>query len=196
MPRIGMEAIRREALVRAAITEVGEVGMVEVTVAKIAKRAGVSPALAHHYFGSKEKILFAAMRRILDEFGSSVKARYKDATTPRERLEAIIEASFGPDQFDPAVVAAWLAFYVQAQRKGDASRLLAIYEARLRSNLVYALRQLVPLEAARRIATGLGSLIDGFYLRAALKDFGMSRSDAVAMTLEYLELTLAKEMSS
>ena len=85
---------------------------------------------------------------------------------------------------------------VDAQRKGDASRLLAIYEARLRSNLVYALRQLVPLEAARRIATGLGSLIDGFYLRAALKDFGMSRSDAVAMTLEYLELTLAKEMSS
>ena len=115
---------------------------------------------------------------------------------PRERGEEKKIWAFGPDQFDPAVVAAWLAFYVQAQRKGDASRLLAIYEARLRSNLVYALRQLVPLEAARRIATGLGSLIDGFYLRAALKDFGMSRSDAVAMTLEYLELTLAKEMSS
>ncbi len=191
-----MEAIRREALVQAAIAEVGQVGMVEVTVARIAKRAGVSPALAHHYFGSKEKILFAAMRRILDEFGTSVKARYRDAVTPQQRLEAIVQACFGPDQFDPAVVAAWLAFYVQAQRKGDASRLLAIYEARLRSNLVYALRQLVSVGAARRIATGLGSLIDGFYLRAALKDFGMSRGAAVDMTLEYLELTLAKEMSS
>lgn len=196
MPKIGMEAIRREALVQAAITEVGQVGMVEVTVAKIAKRAGVSPALAHHYFGSKEKILFAAMRRILDEFGTSVKARYRDATTPQDRLEAIIQASFGPDQFDPAVVAAWLAFYVQAQRKGDASRLLSIYEARLRSNLIFALRQLVTVEAARRIATGLGSLIDGFYLRAALKDFGAGRDEAVDMTLEYLELILAKEMSA
>lgn len=196
MPKIGMEAIRREALVHAAIAEVGEVGMVEVTVAKIARRAGVSPALAHHYFGSKEKILFAAMRRILDEFGNSVKARYRDAVTPQDRLRAIIEASFGPDQFDPAVVAAWLAFYVQAQRKSDASRLLAIYEARLRSNLIFALRQLVSPAAARRIATGLGSLIDGFYLRAALKDFGMTRNEAVEMTLEYLELTLAKEMSS
>ena len=75
---------------------------------------------------------------------------------------------------------------------------LAIYEARLRSNLVYALRQLVSAsKRLERIATGLGSLIDGFYLRAALKDFGMSRQgEAVDMTLEYLELTLAKEMSS
>ncbi|WP_281285220.1 transcriptional regulator BetI [Martelella lutilitoris] len=195
MPKTGMETIRRDALVRAAIEEVGKVGMVEVTVAKIAKRAGVSPALAHHYFGSKDKILFAAMRRILDEFGASVKARYKSARTPEERLAAIIEASFGPDQFDPAVVAAWLAFYVQAQRKGDASRLLAIYEARLRSNLVFALRKRVSRDAAHRIATGLGSMIDGFYLRAALKDFGSTRQGAVEMTREYLELTLAKEMS-
>ena len=122
MPKIGMEVIRRDALVRAAIAEVGNVGMVNITVARIARRAGVSAALAHHYFGSKDQILFAAMRRILDEFGASVKARYKNAVTPEDRLKAIIQASFGPDQFDPSVIAAWLAFYVQAHQKGEASR--------------------------------------------------------------------------
>lgn len=188
-----MEAIRREALVRAAITEVGEVGMVDITVARIAKRAGVSAALAHHYFGSKDRILFAAMRRILDEYGRSVKARYRDTTTPRERLRAIIEASFSPDQFDSAVVAAWLAFYVQSQQKGEAGRLLVIYERRLRSNLVYALKQIVSKEAAHRIAAGLGSMIDGFYLRAALQDFSTNRQSAIDMTLEYLDLIIAKE---
>lgn len=195
MPKLGMEPIRRDALVRAAITEVGKVGVTEVTVARIAKRAGVSAALAHHYFGSKDQILFAAMRRILEEFGQSVKQRYKETGTPEERLRAVIEASFGPDQFDPSVVAAWLAFYVQAQRGGPASRLLTIYESRLRSNLVFALKARVPTPSALRIATGIGAMIDGFYLRAALKDFGDSRETAVAMTTEYLTLMLDKERS-
>ena len=73
--------------------------------------------------------------------------------------------------------------------------LLSIYESRLRSNLVYALKMLVSAAAAERIAAGLGSMIDGFYLRAALKDFSASRQGAIDMTLEYLELTLAKEMA-
>ncbi|TCT44627.1 transcriptional regulator BetI [Martelella mediterranea] len=193
MPKVGMETIRRDALVRAAIAEVGQVGMTDVTVAKIARRAGVSAALAHHYFGSKDQILFAAMRRILEEFGRSVKERYHATSTPEDRLKVIIEASFGPDQFDPAVIAAWLAFYVQAQRGGTASRLLSIYESRLHSNLVFALKQLVSPAAAERIATGIGAMIDGFYLRAALKDFSANRLSAISMTMEYLDLILAKE---
>ena len=43
-----MEPKRREALIEATIAEVGAVGLVEVTVGRIAKRAGVSVALAFH----------------------------------------------------------------------------------------------------------------------------------------------------
>jgi TetR/AcrR family transcriptional repressor of bet genes len=60
-----MEPIRREALVKATIAEIGAMGSLDVTVSKIAKRAGMSPALAHHYFGSKDRILLAAMQHIL-----------------------------------------------------------------------------------------------------------------------------------
>ena len=54
MPRVGMEPIRREALVKATIAEIGQAGSLDVTVAQIARRAGMSSALAHHYFGGKE----------------------------------------------------------------------------------------------------------------------------------------------
>ncbi|MEJ1999680.1 MAG: TetR family transcriptional regulator, partial [Maritimibacter sp.] len=59
MPKLGMEPIRRAALVKSAIAEIGEAGSLDVTVSRIAKRAGVSSALAHHYFGGKEDLLIA-----------------------------------------------------------------------------------------------------------------------------------------
>ena len=53
MPKQGMETQRRSALVEATIHEIGARGSLDVTVNQIAKRAGMSSALAHHYFGSK-----------------------------------------------------------------------------------------------------------------------------------------------
>ena len=72
MPKVGMEPIRRQALIDATILEIGEVGSLEVTVGRIARRAGVSSGLAHHYLGGKDQILLAAMRHILKIFGDSL----------------------------------------------------------------------------------------------------------------------------
>ena len=65
MPKIGMEPIRRRALIDAAIAAIGERGSLDVTVSQIARRAGVSSALAHHYFGNKEEIYIAVLSRTL-----------------------------------------------------------------------------------------------------------------------------------
>lgn len=167
MPRVGMEPIRREALVKATIAEVGRKGSLDVTVSKIAARAGVSSGLAHHYFGGKEDLLFAAMRHIMRGYGAAVRAELAAAATPRARLEAIIRASFGPDNFEPEVIAAWLSFYVHAQSAPGARRLFAIYQRRMISNLTHALRPLAGGAAAEHAAT-LAALIDGLYIRHAL----------------------------
>ena len=62
----------------------------DVTVSQIAKRAGMSSALAHHYFGSKEQIFPAAMRHILSLYGAEVRGALVMAKTPRQRIEAIV----------------------------------------------------------------------------------------------------------
>ena len=133
MPKIGMEPIRRDALVKATIAEIGAVGSLDVTVGQIARRAGVSSALAHHYFGGKDQIFLAAMRHILSDFGNEARARLEQARTPRARLAAVIEASFAAVNFQTEVVSAWLNFYVQAQTNPEALRLLRIYHARMLS---------------------------------------------------------------
>ncbi|HBZ44847.1 MAG TPA: transcriptional regulator BetI [Maritimibacter sp.] len=167
MPKVGMEPIRREALIKATIAEIGETGSLDVTVSKIAKRAGMSSALAHHYFGSKERIFLAAMRHILTVYGRWVRCELGTAKGPRARLDAIIRASFEAGNFEHEVIAAWLNFYVHAQSDAGAARLLGVYHARLRSNLVHDLRPLVG-DRAGETAETIAALIDGLYIRHAL----------------------------
>jgi TetR/AcrR family transcriptional repressor of bet genes len=161
-----MEPIRRAALVEATIAEIGAAGTLDVTVSQIARRAGMSSALAHHYFGGKDQIFAAAMRQILREYGEEVRRALAGARTPHDRAAAILRANFAATCFAPASVSAWMTFYAQAQTNPEALRMLHIYQRRLRSNLTHALRPLCadPGEAADLLA----ALIDGLYIRAAL----------------------------
>ena len=192
MPKLGMEPIRRGALVEATIHEIGARGALDVTVAQIARRAGMSPALAHHYFGSKEAMFAASMRHVLTLYGAEVRGALSMARGPRARLEAIIRASFTPAQFRPEMVAAWLNFYVQAQRSDEARRLLHVYQRRLRSNLHHAFRQVAP-QQARTLTRGLAAMIDGLYLRQALGEGGIAPEAAIAVLLHYLDTSLPEE---
>lgn len=196
MQKTGIAATRKQALILAAIAEVGQAGSLDVTVSQIAARAGVSSALAHHYFGSKDQIFLAAMRHILSEFGMSARSGVAAADCPQERINAIIVASFAPKQFEKDIVAAWLAFYVQSQHSRAAERLLRIYAYRLDSNLVFHLRQMVSREAARRIAQGLASMIDGFYIRCALQDCAPDPVEAKTQVADYLDMCLERERQS
>ena len=191
MPKLGMEPIRRAALIDAAIAEIGAAGSLNVPVSRIARRAGMSSALAHHYFGSKDQMLLAAMRHIQAQFGARVRRELATARSPRDRLTAIVSASFDPEEFSPGVVSAWLAFYLRAHGSAAARRLLHVYTRRLHANLVHALRQLTEPATARRIARSTGALIDGLYIRQALSDTPLDRQQAVAMVMGHIDDALA-----
>ena len=191
MPKLGMEPIRKAALVKATIVEIGRAGSLDVTVSQIAKRAGMSSALAHHYFGSKEEIFLAAMRHILSLYGAEVRGALHLAHGPDARVKAILAASFSPANFRREAVSAWLNFWVLAQSVPEAKRLLAVYQKRLRSNLLAGLRPLAG-DRAESIADGLGALIDGLYLREVLKTGAPDGAAAVATAKAYLNAKLER----
>jgi len=190
MPKLGMEPIRRAAHVDATIAEIGAQGSLDVTVAQRAQRAGMSSALAHHYFGNKDQIFLAAMRHTLTLYGAEVRGALAMAHSPRARVEAVIRAGFGPANFRPAVIAAWLNFYVLARTVPDAKRLLAVYHARLRSNLTHDLRPLVGSRAPD-IADRIAGLIDGLYLHDRLSPRTPDGKRAAALVLAALDRELA-----
>ncbi|WP_353642185.1 transcriptional regulator BetI [Mesorhizobium sp. WSM2239] len=189
MPKLGMPPLRRRALIDAAILTIGERGTLDVTMSEIAGRAGVSSALAHHYFGAKDGLLQATMRHILTELNADVRKALASRTA-RERVSAVIAVNFSETQFQPETIAAWLAFYVEAQKSEPLRRLLRVYARRLHSNLMSGLTGLLPRSEAERTAEAIAALIDGLYIRRALKDGTPNAASAIALVEDYLETKL------
>lgn len=181
MPRLGAEPQRRRSLIDAAILTIGEQGSLDVSVRQIARRAGMSPALAFHYFGDKDEIVTQTMRHLLREFAAEVRARLVAADTPHARLQAIVAASFAESQFHRTTIAAWLVFYLRAYSSRPAARLLHVYTRRLRSNLIAGLRPLMASPHAEQTAEAIAALIDGLYVRHSLRNQGPDAAEAIAI---------------
>ena len=196
MPKVGMEPLRRRALIDAAIAAIGQRGSLDVTMTDIAGRAGVSPALAHHYFGAKDELIAATMWHLLADLGGELRRKLRRVETSRERISAIVNVSFSVGQFSPEVVAAWLAFYVEAQRSPALRRLLRIYVHRLRSNLLHALADLMPRTEADKASEAISALIDGFYVRRALRDGLPNPRSAIVIIEDYVDTKLAATRAS
>lgn len=190
MPKTGMQPIRRRELINATISVVGERGTLDVTMNDIAGRAGVSTALAHHYFGAKDELLEATMWRLLTDLGFDLRRKLKTVKSPRERVSTVINVNFSVGQFSPEVVSTWLAFYVEAQRSPALRRLLRVYVHRLRSNLMAGLSQLVSAEEAAKAAEAIAALIDGFYIRRALRDGLPNPLSAITIIEDYVNTKL------
>ena len=192
------EIARRRSLVSAAIGAIEANGSMGVTMAEIAARAEVSPALAHHYFGAKEDLLIAAMRHLLGEFRAGVTERLRRAQTSRARVSAVIAASFDESQFSREAIAAWLVFYLHARRSAEAARLLRLYFRRLETNLVSGLEPLCGRTSAGSaravsIAAAAGAMIDGVWLRQALTPLTAPDPQAAIVMLErFVDAELAQ----
>jgi TetR/AcrR family transcriptional repressor of bet genes len=138
-------------------------------------------------------MFLAAMRHVLTLYGAEVRGALAAAEGPRARLSAVLAASFSPGNFRREAVSAWLNFWVMAQSVPQARRLLAVYQRRLHSNLLAALRPLAGTRAPA-IASGLGALIDGLYLREVLKSGAPDGAAAVRLAQDYLESHLKEPM--
>ncbi|MEO1159547.1 MAG: transcriptional regulator BetI, partial [Pseudomonadota bacterium] len=174
----------------AAISSLHDYGYADTTVARIAKKAGVSSGIVHHYFDGKDDLLFATMQHMLRDLRAETLKRLKQAQTPRGRLSAIIEANFAPSQYSPDVMTAWLALYGSARQSSNLTRILRLYDARLKSNLSDAFKKLTGPAQAKELAMGVSALIDGVWLRAALFGDVYNRETAIHLVESYIDAQL------
>ena len=197
MPKLGMGPVRRRQLVDATIASIHEFGLADATVTRIAKKAGVSPGIVHHYFTSKDELLFETMRLMLENLRRIAVEKLSNANTPLERINAIIDASFAPEQFSPQVTAAWLALYASARQSQSLTRILALYHNRLRSNLLFNLKQMNTQPQNPSIfeeqAETIAAIIDGLYLRASLNPTLHLKTTSNQLTLTAIQAILSTQ---
>jgi TetR/AcrR family transcriptional repressor of bet genes len=155
--------MRRDELMEAAITVIAKEGLHGATLSQIAVEAGMSTALVNHYFDSKDDLLEATMRRLSRRYRGEIMALMPANPTPAQRLRAIIEGSFQPDNMTLASRKAWVQFLVNAMSGGRIFHLFRLTGERVVSNIRYAVKQLVPPDQVDDTVDGIAALIDGFF---------------------------------
>jgi TetR/AcrR family transcriptional repressor of bet genes len=102
MGRPSLRSIRQEELLDAVVGIITSKGVAGLTVADGAKLAGTQSSKVHHYLGSREEMISAAVGRAL----ISVEEIVLNALTsiePENRLEAQIEILFGASLLEPHI---------------------------------------------------------------------------------------------
>ncbi|MCK0198347.1 betaine-aldehyde dehydrogenase [Ancylobacter sp. 6x-1] len=187
------EDVRRRQLIDATIDSLAEVGFNASTLAQIARRAGVSPGLVAHYFGDKDGLLEATLRHLARRVGAGAASRLAAARTPRERVQAVIDANLAPEEFDQRSGSVWLAFWGQVLHSEQLRRVQKIYQSRMLSNLTHSLTPLVGQEPARHLAIAVAAVIDGLWLRSTLSATGETDSvTARAIATAFVDGQLAR----
>jgi TetR/AcrR family transcriptional repressor of bet genes len=102
MGRPSLRTIRQEELLDAVVGIITSKGVAGLTVADVAKLAGTQSSKVHHYLGSREEMIAAAIDRAM----ASVEGIVLNALTsiePENRLEAQIEILFGTSFLEPHI---------------------------------------------------------------------------------------------
>lgn len=159
---------RRTQIIASATSILAEKGIVEFTFNGVAQRAGVSPALIVHYFGSKDALLEAVFRSVTRDLNILAGMRIRLADGPRARIEALVDAHLGHNVYVEETARVWLSFWGQALHVPRLARVQRAHQRRMLSNLKFDLRKLVDARDVGPMADTIAGMIDGVWLRAAM----------------------------
>lgn len=170
------EDVRRQDLISATLDCIVDYGIQGATVRQIAERAGVTPGLIRHYFVSKDLMLQAAYREVVNTmFATASKAAEDEANDPASKLRVFVLSNFKAPIIDQRMLSLWATFISQT---GVDPALAAIhresylsYRDSLESLLTDAIAsagRTIEAGERRRLAIAINGLIDGLWLEGCM----------------------------
>lgn len=172
MARVGTEKIRKQQLIEATIKSIESHGFQGTTIMTISRQAEMSAGIISHYFGSKQGLILATIRHLLEQLKQGLLqqiAACKQPLTPELRLQMIVNTNFDCFQQSTSVTRTWLCFWAQALHDPELARLQAVNSKRLQRNLLYSFRQIISDPDQAVLAANMtAAMIDGLWLRSSL----------------------------
>lgn len=165
-PRKQPREARREQLIEATIEVLAIKGYARVTMSDVATQAGLSHGLVNFHFQSKEALLSETLIYLSQEYIQNWQgALAKAGPSAAEQLHALISADFRPELCTPQRLAAWCAFWGEAQSR-------PLYQEKCGSNnaeYVLKMEQLCtallgPSGNAERVARAIRVTTEGLWM--------------------------------
>jgi AcrR family transcriptional regulator len=158
--------VSKERILDAAINRIAADGIDAVRIARIAMDAGVSTALIHYHFETREALLAEALEHSFDRAGDT-------RTEGPQRLRDMIDQCLplpGEQEQDWVL---WVELWLRAVRHPELRPTAARLYARMHEWFRDAIEAEYPDLDAAATADRLLALIDGYGVRALLGDPGM-----------------------
>jgi AcrR family transcriptional regulator len=107
-PRHGAGVDARELLLDAALALFAEQGVAGTTIAAIAAKAGVTPAMVHYYFTNRDQLVDAVARERLLPTINAVWAPVLDTNDVVPLLRGLVQRIFKVAEVNPRLPSLWL----------------------------------------------------------------------------------------
>jgi len=157
----------RARILSAAVTCLGEGGIDDVRIARVAERAGISTASVHYHFDTREKLFAEALRYSFEHTGRDVYEARSSLDSATNRLARIISASLPTTENLRREWAMYQELWCRANREPE-SRAVAVELNRAQQGWIeetladgIATGEFKPTDAAAH-ARLISSLCDGF----------------------------------
>lgn len=201
MGRAEIKGLRRAQLIEATLASIARHGFAETTLAHVAKRAKLSQGIVNFYFKTKEDLLAATLRHMVEDYDAHWRAAARKAgPSPAAQLLAMIDADFDATVASRKKVTVWYAFWGEARWRPQYLRLCEelsdAYFGQTR-----ALCQRIADAGGYRgvdadlVARGLNAMIDGLWLDILVNPQGIDRETAKRTCRAFLAASFPQDFS-
>lgn len=117
-PRKLSREVRRQQFIEATIDLLADRGYARTTLTDVARRAGLSHGLVNFHFKTKELLLSETLSYLSNEYRENWQSALEAVPTNASmQLDALIKADFVPRICETRKLAAWCAFWGEAQSR-------------------------------------------------------------------------------
>ncbi|MFZ1342576.1 transcriptional regulator BetI [Thiothrix eikelboomii] len=178
-------------IMHSTLEEISTNGLSGLTTKGISQRANLSTGIIHHYFDTKDNLVYAAYVYLVRDLHQSSLAIFRAESDPKKRLQAMIRMNFSSVHISPEARDVWPQFWAQAAHEARAARLLRVYYRRFQSNLAHDFRALLGDRAkAQAAANLLLASIHGVWFIHRFSDSPKHLEESIALVEQNLELLL------
>src|SRR5688572_780067 len=199
MARDALKEARRVQLMEATIDCIAARGFADLTLADVAKTAGLSVGIVNFYFKSKDVLLIETLRHLVADYIQQTTENIRTAgTSAAAQVEAMIDSDFHRTVANRKRVTVWYAFWGETRWRPEFLKICQQLSDSFHEETREIFAKLVTEGGyadidADLVARGFDAMIDGLWLDMLINPKAVDRDAAKQVVRTYLAALFPRE---
>ena len=192
MSRDGLKEARRVQLIEATIDCIAKRGFSDLTLAQVAEAARLSVGIVNFYFKSKDVLLIATLRHLVEDYRRQIdESIAKAGPSPTAQINAMLDVDFHRTVANRKQVTVWYAFWGETRWRPEFLRICSALSAAFQTGMTDLFQRIIADGGhadigPELVARGYNAMIDGLWLDMLINPKETDREIAKATVRTFL----------